>query len=163
LHALARLGFLRTEGVDASPRLAAQYSGPARILVADCRNLPFADQSKEILIVQGGLHHLPKLPDDLERTLAEMQRVLRKNGRVVLVEPWLTPFLKFVHAVCANRLARRLSPKLDALQTMIEHEQRTYDQWLAQPGVVQRAVHSRFKPVIESIAWGKWNFVGTPL
>src|SRR5690349_24204483 len=72
LVALQRLGFTRLEGVDLSPRLIAQYKGTANCIVADCRKLPFADRSKDVLIVQGGLHHLPNLPADLEQTFSEM-------------------------------------------------------------------------------------------
>src|SRR6266436_2551628 len=85
LIALDRLGFTRIEGVDLSPRL----------------------------IVQGGLHHLPALPDDLDQTFSEMQRVLRTSGHVMFVEPWRTPFLTFVHFVSELRLVRRLSNKMD--------------------------------------------------
>ena len=94
LHALERLGFSHIEGVDLSPRLLAQYRGAATCSEGDCRNLSFPDQSKDVLIVQGGLHHLPVLPDDLEQTIAEMHRVLKQNGRVMVVEPWRTPFLE---------------------------------------------------------------------
>src|SRR6266446_5564939 len=118
LIALQRLGFTDLEGVDLSPRLLAQFKGSAKCTVADCRQLPFANRSKDVLIVQGGLHHLPALPDDLDQTFSEMQRVLRKHGRVIFVEPWLTPFLRFVHWVSENPLARRLSNKVDALDTM---------------------------------------------
>src|SRR3982074_3831120 len=99
LLALQRLGFTRMEGVDLSPRLLAQCKGSAKCTVADCRKLPFTDRSKDVLIVQGGLHHLPALPDDLDQTFSEMQRVLRRNGRVMFVEPWRTPFLTFVHLI----------------------------------------------------------------
>ena len=160
LTALERLGFTHVEGVDLSPRLIAQCRGPAKCFVGDCRQLPFADRSKDVLIVQGGLHHLPTLPDDLEKTFSEMQRVLRKNGRVVFVEPWLTPFLKFVHAVSENPLARLLSKKMDALATMIQFERRTYEQWLTQPDLIRTSAHAHFSPVHESFEWGKWNFVG---
>jgi len=71
LTALHRLGFSELEGIDLSPSLAAEYAGPGKILVADCRHLPFKDASKDILIVQGGLHHLPVLPDDLDQALNE--------------------------------------------------------------------------------------------
>ncbi len=162
LNALERLGFTHVEGVDLSPRLIAKYRGSAECFVADCRQLPFADRSKDVLIVQGGLHHLPALPEDLERTFSEMQRVLRKEGRVVFVEPWLTPFLKFVHAVSENSLARRLSNKMDALAIMIQFERRTYEQWLTQPDLIRKSAHSHFSPVHESFKWGKWNFVGHP-
>src|SRR6202140_4136078 len=89
LHALARLGFRSLEGVDLSPRLLAEYTGEARCTAGDCRELPFADRSKDAAIVQGGLHHLPVLPDDLESVFAELRRVLRPGGRGGLVEPWV--------------------------------------------------------------------------
>lgn len=162
LTALERLGFIHIEGVDLSPRLIAQYRGPAKCFVGDCRQLPFVDRSKDVLIVQGGLHHLPTLPDDLEKTFSEMQRVLRKDGRAMFVEPWLTPFLKLVHAVSENPLARRLSNKMDALATMIHFERRTYQQWLTQPDLIRKLAHAHFSPVHESFEWGKWNFVGHP-
>src|SRR5713226_1579313 len=162
LIALERLGFTRLEGADLSPRLVAQYRGPAKCIVSDCRQLPFADRSKDVLIVQGGLHHLPALPEDLRQTFAEMQRVLRKEGRAVFVEPWLTPFLKFVHTVSENPLARRVSNKMDALATMIQFERRTYEQWLGQPELIKNIARAHFLPLHESFTWGKWNFVGAP-
>jgi SAM-dependent methyltransferase len=160
LHALARLGFRNIEGVDLSPRLLAEYSGEARCYAGDCRELPFAAKSKDAAIVQGGLHHLPVLPDDLELVFAELRRVLRPGGRVVFVEPWLTPFLRFVHVVAENPLARRLSMKLDALATMIDHERETYENWLGRPQEILDLAHRYFQPEHESCAWGKWNFVG---
>ncbi len=162
LHALARLGFQNIEGVDLSPRLLAEYTGQARCTAGDCRELPFADQSKDAAIVQGGLHHLPLLPDDLERVFAELKRVLRPSGHVVFVEPWRTPFLRFVHVISENPLARRLSTKLDALATMIENERQTYENWLGRPREISQLANRYFQPEHESFAWGKWNFVGRP-
>jgi len=162
LVALQRLGFTHLEGVDFSPRLIAQYKGSANCIVADCRTLPFGDSSKDMLIVQGGLHHLPNLPADLDQTFTEMQRVLRKDGFVVFVEPWRTPFLEFVRVVSELPMIRWLSGKMDAFATMVEHELPTYKQWLGQPELITRVAHSHFVPVHESFAWGKWNFVGMP-
>jgi len=162
LIALQRLGFTRVEGVDLSPRLLAQFKGTAKCTVADCRQLPFADHSKDVLIVQGGLHHLPALPGDLDQTFSEMQRVLRPRGRVMFVEPWRTPFLTFVHLISEFPPIRRLSTKMDAFATMTEYEIRTYEQWLGQPKLIQKIARAHFVPVHEYFAWGKWNFVGTP-
>ena len=178
LIALQRLGFTRLEGVDLSPRLLAKFTfGIARspfpaeteracwrysTLKSASGPLPFADRSKDVLIVQGGLHHLPALPDDLDQTFSEMQRVLRTNGRVMFVEPWRTPFLTFVHFISEISMVRRISSKLDAFATMTEYEIRTYEQWLGQPELIKKIARTHFLPVHESFAWGKWNFVGTP-
>jgi ubiquinone/menaquinone biosynthesis C-methylase UbiE len=160
LRALAQLNFTNIEGIDLSPALAAQFSGPGKVVVGDCRKLPYADESKDVLIVQGGLHHLPVLPGDLEATLTETRRVLKPGGLFCAVEPWLTPFLSFVHAICEVRAARRLSGKLDALATMIDHERHTYEQWLRQPQVVLDLLHRFFVPQRQFLSWGKLHFVG---
>jgi len=162
LHALSRLGFTNIEGIDLSSRLLSLYRGPAKCYACDCRQLPFPDQSRDLLIVQGGLHHLPTLPASLDEAFREIRRVLRKEGLMVAVEPWLTPFLRLVHSVSEIRLMRRCSVKLDALATMIEHERHTYEQWLNQPTLISNLAHSHFTPVHESFAWGKWRFVGIP-
>jgi len=162
LHALNGLGFTRLEGVDLSPRLVARYSGSAKCYVGDCRNLPFADASKDVLIVQGGLHHLPELPADLDLTLAEVRRVLRPDGLFLAIEPWLTTFLSVVHAVTENRLARRVSNKLDALAIMIEHERETYEQWLHQPDLVLSVFARYFHAVRCEFHFGKLMFLGRP-
>ena len=160
MKSLERLGFTDVTGVDLSKTLIAQYAGPARCCVADCRHLPLAGGCKQIAIVQGGLHHLRELPGDLEDTVKEIYRVLEDNGRFVMVEPWLTPFLSFVHFVCGNSLARRMSAKVDSLATMIHHERRTYEQWLGQPDVVRKIVLRYFEPEKLEEAWGKLVLVG---
>jgi SAM-dependent methyltransferase len=162
LHALEQLGFSHITGVDLSPRLVAQYAGPAQCLVADCRHLPFADHCKDIVIVQGGLHHLPTLPGDLDQTFSEIRRVLKKDAHVIFIEPWSTPFLNLVHAICENPVARRFSPKLDALATMIHYERRTYEQWLNKPELVLAVAEKHFLPTSQSFRWGKWHFLATP-
>lgn len=160
MQALHRLGFTQIEGVDLSPTLVSRYKGPGIVRVADCRNLPFGDQSKDVAIVQGGLHHLPVLPDDLERTLGEVRRVLRPGGLFVAVEPWLTPFLRMVHFLADRRLVRAASGKFDALATMIEYERQTYEQWLRQPLVIQDLVQRHFKVERWRPAWGKLVLAG---
>ena len=162
LKALAELGFRHLEGLDLSPRLLAQFEGHATCHVGDCRQLPFANSSKDLLIVQGGLHHLTHLPTDLEQVLAEAKRVLRRRGRFVAIEPWLTPFLRFVHAVCALQFSRRMSNKLDALATMIEYERSTYERWLGCPDLILPRFKKYFDPEHISIGWGKLAFVGSP-
>ena len=160
LRALHQLGFSEVEGIDLSPSLAAAYPGPGKILVGDCRQLPFENASKDILIVQGGLHHLPVLPDDLDRALNEGARVLSKDGLLVVVEPWATLFLSTAHALCRSRTIRTLSPKIDALAIMIYSERQTYKQWLSQPRLILESLHKAFRCERCNFRWGKIYFTG---
>jgi ubiquinone/menaquinone biosynthesis C-methylase UbiE len=160
LHALTELGFTRLEGVDLSASLVTQYDGSAKLYVCDCRALPFDTQSKDVVIIQGGLHHLKKLPEDLEQTLSEAARVLRDGGLFVAIEPWLTPFLVLVHRVCRCTTVRRMVPKIDALATMIDHERETYEQWLAQPQTIVNLYNRFFFTELSSSRWGKYVYVG---
>jgi hypothetical protein len=98
----------------------------------------------------------------LEQTFSEMQRVLRKDGRAMFVEPWCTPFLTLVHFVSEIPVVRRLSNRMDAFATMVENELPTYSQWLMQPELICKMARAHFVPLHESFGWGKWTFVGTP-
>jgi SAM-dependent methyltransferase len=162
LRALELLGFEHLEGVDLSASLASRYRGPARVFVGDCRNLRFEDASKDLIVIQGGLHHLPTLPEDLERVLSEINRVLKPTGHVAIVEPWLTPFLRFVHTVYQSRTMRRMWSKLDALATMNEREQTTYDAWLSRPHLIRQTLAAYFKTETCRTKFGKLLFLGQP-
>ncbi len=63
----------------------------------------------------GGLHHLATF-GDVALALAEMQRVVVPDGRVVIIEPWLTPFLRAVHVLTDRQVLRRLIPKSTLLR-----------------------------------------------
>jgi ubiquinone/menaquinone biosynthesis C-methylase UbiE len=160
LVALDRLGFTRVHGIDLSPRLLMLHQRTGRCVVGDCRYLPVDSLSHDLAIVHGGLHHLATLPDDLELTVGEVRRILKPGGLFVVVEPWETPFLEFVHRVGSHAVTRRLSPRIDALMTMIEHEWNTYEQWLSQPQDIITILKSAFEPIRMEQRWGKLLFVG---
>lgn len=161
LRAWTALGYTDVVGVDFSSALVASYDGPGRCLLGDARQLPLATASRDIVVVQGGLHHLFTV-DDVERAVAEMRRVVTPGGRIVIIEPWLTPFLRFVHAVCRQPLLRSLSPKLDALETMIEEERETYERWLNAPEEYLVIIRRHIAPELLRRRRGKLVVVGTP-
>jgi ubiquinone/menaquinone biosynthesis C-methylase UbiE len=163
LVALQRLGLTNIEGVDLSESLLQEYRGAAKLHLADCRKLPFEDHSFDAAIVQGGLHHLPRLPEDLDAVLSEARRILKPIGAFYVVEPWRTPFLRFVHAVVEQPLIRRFYKKGDALAEMTEHERGTYEQWLGQPFDILKVFSRHFDVQEQTTAWGKLRFVGTPI
>jgi SAM-dependent methyltransferase len=160
LHSWDQLGFTNLIGVDLSFRLLAKHVGPGLLICADCRTVPLPDASADIVIVQGGLHHLPVLPLDLMRTLDEACRVLAPGGRFVVIEPWRTPFLSIVHAVSEWPPARRISGRLDAFATMTEHERSTYENWLGRPAEIRRLLTERFESERMRVRFGKLEFVG---
>ena len=160
LDAWRSLGFGKLEGVDISATLLQAHKGQARLYVGDCRRLEFPDASRDVVCVQGGLHHLAALPEDLEATIAEARRVLRPGGRLVAVEPWMTPFLATVHAVCGLGWARWTSPKIAALADMIEHERETYFNWLGRGPEILGVLTRNFATEQKRIAWGKLAWLG---
>ena len=163
LHAWRALGFRDVLGVDFSPALVfSDVDRSSRPIVGDARSLPLLSRSVDVVVVQGGLHHLLSTAD-IDRTLTEMCRVLRPKGRIVIVEPWLTPFLRMVHAVCAQPLARKLFPRLNALATMIDEERVTYERWLHAPGEHLELLTRHVSPQLMLRRWGKIIMVGTPV
>jgi ubiquinone/menaquinone biosynthesis C-methylase UbiE len=160
IRALERLGFTNLEGVDISPNLLSYYDGKARLYTADCRELPFEDNSRDIIIVQGGLHHLPELPQDLDRTLSEVGRVLRSDGRFVMVEPWETPFLRLIHFLSEQKAVRAVSSKFDAFATMTHYERDTYFRWLGKAEEIIDSLKRHFDELYLQKTFGKLFFVG---
>ncbi len=160
LDVLADMGFGDICGVDLSPSLLRQHTGRAKLYVGDCRDIKLPDACKDFVIVQGGLHHLPELPDDLDKCLGEIRRILAPGGLVAFVEPSLTPFLRLVHYACGIRVLRRLMPKLDALAVMIDHERVGYFNWLSRQGEICTLTCRHFNPLLNRRSFGKWYFVG---
>jgi SAM-dependent methyltransferase len=62
-------------------------------LVLDGQSLPFADASLRAVVMTDVLHHIPQ-PGMF---LAEAARVIRPGGAVVAIEPWVTPWSRWVH------------------------------------------------------------------
>ncbi|HAV65320.1 MAG TPA: class I SAM-dependent methyltransferase, partial [Verrucomicrobiales bacterium] len=159
LRAWRSLGFVDLTGIDHSARLLKDVEPEFRAILADVRDLPLPDGSVDVISIHGGLHHLPKLPEDVARVLTQCHRVLRTGGRLLVVEPWQTPFLRFVHLCCRSRLLRCSWPRLDALAEMIELEAETYFAWLGRAEAVIEALAEVFPPDRMKIAWGKLHYL----
>lgn len=160
LLALQGLGFKNLEGLDLSERLLMQCNVESTLYICDCRKLPFEDNSRDLIIVQGGLHHLPHLPEDLILTISEVYRVLKPGGRFLLVEPWSTPFLKFVHRLTSFSFVRKLYRRLEDLAIMIDRERVTYENWLSRAAEINCILTERFDPVMDKNRFGKKLFHG---
>ena len=87
-------------------KLGAQWTGvePAppddarpEIRRAPAEALPFADASFDMAVFLNALHHVPE--ESMETALAEGVRVLRRGGRLVVIEPCVEGALSKVLAV----------------------------------------------------------------
>ena len=58
------------------------YTGGTRFLCASGENLPFADNSFDVVVFSLSLHH-----QDPVRALVEARRTVRKGGRILVLEP----------------------------------------------------------------------------
>ncbi len=74
-------------GIDLMPEqiaLARQRQLPnAEFMVHDAAYLPFADESKDVAVIFGALHHIPLW----RKVVSQVYRVLRPGGRFFVEEP----------------------------------------------------------------------------
>lgn len=61
-------------------------------LVLDAQALPLADASLRAVVLIDVLHHLP----DVERFLVEAARCVRPGGVIVMIEPWVTAWSRWI-------------------------------------------------------------------
>jgi SAM-dependent methyltransferase len=62
-------------------------------IILDGCSLPFAEGSLKAIVMVDVFHHIP----DIEAFLKEAARCLRKGGKVLMVEPWVTTWSTFVY------------------------------------------------------------------
>jgi SAM-dependent methyltransferase len=66
---------------------------PSVQLVLDGRHIPFRDGSLRAIVFTNVLHHIPNLRGFFE----EASRCLRLGGKILMIEPWVTPWSRFVY------------------------------------------------------------------
>jgi len=77
------------------PRLITSEVFPCKgvQIVADAQHLPFSDGSLRAIVMTNVLHHL----SDVRHFLAEAIRTLRPGGKILMIEPWVTSWSRFVY------------------------------------------------------------------
>jgi len=68
---------------------------PTVRLVADAHQMPFRDGSLRAIVFTDVLHHMA----DVRRFFAEATRCLRGGGKVLMIEPWVSAWSRFVYPV----------------------------------------------------------------
>jgi ubiquinone/menaquinone biosynthesis C-methylase UbiE len=97
-------------GIDISPEYttrASQRHPAGNFLTMDARKMTFDGESFDVVVFLGVLHHMH---DDLIRdSLKEVQRVLKRSGRIVVGEPLFTkgaPFSNFLLSLDRGKYIR---------------------------------------------------------
>jgi len=62
-------------------------------LTMDAQALPFSANSLGAIVMVDVLHHLP----DVSQFFRASSRVIQENGVIAMIEPWVTPWSKFVY------------------------------------------------------------------
>ncbi len=62
-------------------------------IVADACNLQFSEGELDAIVMTDVLHHIP----GVDRFFAEAARCLHPGGRIVMIEPWRTPWSEWVY------------------------------------------------------------------
>lgn len=62
-------------------------------LVVDACDLPWPDRSLDAIVMTDVFHHIP----DAGRFLREAARCIRPEGKIVMIEPWRTPWSEWVY------------------------------------------------------------------
>ena len=66
---------------------------PTVKLVVDAQQLPFRNGSLRAIVFTDVLHHMP----DVRRFFAEASRCLCEGGRILMIEPWVSLWSRFVY------------------------------------------------------------------
>jgi SAM-dependent methyltransferase len=62
-------------------------------IVLDGQKLPFADSCLRAIVMVDVFHHLP----NVRLVLREAARCVRSNGKIIMIEPWVTPWSQWVY------------------------------------------------------------------
>jgi SAM-dependent methyltransferase len=66
---------------------------PGVQIVVQAGQLPFEANFLRAIVMTNVLHHLP----DVRKFFREAERCLRPGGKILMIEPWLTPWSRFVY------------------------------------------------------------------
>ena len=119
---MLRAGVERMGAQEAPARVGAAQPGPVRFVAGDALRLPFADQAFDAVTISFGLRNVA----DPDAALAEMFRVTRPGGRLVICEfghlpsPRLDAIYGRYLMAALPAVARRLSPAGDAYEYLAE-------------------------------------------
>ncbi|MGM0597943.1 MAG: ubiquinone/menaquinone biosynthesis methyltransferase [Myxococcota bacterium] len=104
-------GSTQVYGIDFTEAMldqAIKKNSTVNFIKGRAENLPFDDGEIDLITVSFAVRNLNQEPEKLKKTLMEFYRVLKKNGRLVLLETSIpvNPFIRKVFFFIAPKIAR---------------------------------------------------------
>ncbi len=69
------------------------FASPGVQVVSDAQAMPFGDGELRAIVMTNVLHHMPKVRE----FFAEATRCLRPGGKILMIEPWVTPWSRLIY------------------------------------------------------------------
>lgn len=114
---------------------------------SDVHHLPFGSNSMTNVIGLDVLHHFQKP----RSVLKEIARILESGGRFVLVEPWITPFSRFIYTYLHQETVQMSArPWLDNPEMFDENKQ-AFDGNAAIPYLLINHNHKVWEPELRLV------------
>lgn len=87
---------IRACGIDLSEKMLEKateiLSHRVQLITGDSAYLPWKDNFFDLVVCNSSFHHYP----EPVKSLKEMHRVLRLNGKIIIAEPWWTSPIRFL-------------------------------------------------------------------
>lgn len=125
--ALNSLGFQNIIQLDLSRSLLAAKHVVSPVC-ADACNIPLSNGSIDLVLIQGGLHHLPSF-EHYEFCIAEIHRIMKSEAEFYFMEPFLTIRMKLFLAGIQTPFAN-IFKTTRAIKIMVDKERKEYFYWL---------------------------------
>lgn len=137
-------GFYNVIGIDISDSLY-DIELKEKLFVGDARHLSFKDNSFDLVLMNGVLHHLNSIPE-IEECLKEIKRVLKPNKRFYLREPMNTLFRRFGNFMIFTPLSNLFEYSRN-MRVLHEEEWTEYTYWLRNQKEIIKLINEEFEVV----------------
>ena len=114
LRMLRELGFHHVTGLDFSPDAIrfCEQKGFGTVKQGDVCDMPFADQSFDLVLATDIIEHV----DEDQKALAEIERVLRPGGSVLITVPTFRSLWGIQDELAHHKRRYRMGPLVDLVQ-----------------------------------------------
>lgn len=93
-------------GVDLNARIMSLHIPGCQFIIADAAKLPFSDGYFDVVFALDILEHIP----NIELTVAEIRRVLKPEGLLIVVGPTESVFYKFCRFLIKGTFSMKSGP-----------------------------------------------------